>query len=202
VIRIDVSSNIAEIRRAFPRIAEELQDKALVRALNRTGSTVRTAAVREIRAEYPGFKAAATRDAMRMRQATREDPAFTLEVRGRRLPLIDFSARQTRRGVSVNIKGRKVIGRAFIARMKSGHVGVFARVQPDSPKGSPVFRYGPGSRIHRRGSDIPITELDTMSVPRAFMQKKIQQSMRRVAVDALVKNYRAELNYQSIRARA
>lgn len=199
MIRLDIRSNIADVQRRFDKLSEEVKDKALVRALNRTGTTVRAAATREIRAEYPGLKAAAIREAMRIRNATRGDLTMTIEVRGHRLKLIDFSARQTKRGVSVRVKGRSVITHAFIQKMRSGHQGVFARVHPGS-KGNPRFRFGKGSRIARKGADLPIVELTTLSLPRAFMHQKIQRTLKRLALDTVVKNYRSELNYQSIRA--
>ena len=46
-------------------------------------------------------------------------------------PLADFGARQTKRGVTVVIRkggSRTLIPGAFLATMKSGHVGVFTRV--------------------------------------------------------------------------
>lgn len=48
---------------------------------------------------------------------------------GKEVPLGKYPSRQTRRGVSimVNRGQRKLIRGAFIARMKSGHVGVFMR---------------------------------------------------------------------------
>ena len=45
----------------------------------------------------------------------------------KRIPLFDFGARQTKRGVSYNLGGRKTLAGAFIATMPTGHEGVFMR---------------------------------------------------------------------------
>lgn len=57
------------------------------------------------------------------------DGVWTMRVRGEPMPLGAFKFRQGKKGVYVTInKGnRRLIRGAFVARMRSGHVGVFAR---------------------------------------------------------------------------
>lgn len=58
-----------------------------------------------------------------------DDLVWTLRIDGSPIPVADYPYRQQRRGVKVRInKGSpKLIAGAFVATMKSGHVGVFVR---------------------------------------------------------------------------
>ena len=86
------------------------------------------------------------------------DPlVWGLTAKAKPVPLLAFGARQTKRGVSVEVtKGKRtIIPHAFIATMQSGHKGVFVR------KGS--------KQIARKGSYVgkarqPIKELFSASV--------------------------------------
>lgn len=64
------------------------------------------------------------------RSADIDAMVWTMHVHGKEVPLGKYPARQTKRGVSVQVnKGgkRTLIRGAFIAQMRSGHVGVFMR---------------------------------------------------------------------------
>ena len=83
-----------------------------------------------------------------------------------------------RQKVSVEIlRGKRVtFNRAFIARMKSGHVGVFERKKLGSKNydssGRFRSRYGKGSRItNRNKSDAPIGSLFSFSIAKGFTNK-------------------------------
>ena len=195
MIRVEIKSNIADVRKRFGELAKNVEEKATVSALNRTATTVRAAAVREIRKEYPGLKAGGIREELAITRATRAKLEATVSLRGGRIPLIDFSARPTNKGVTVQVKrGRKLIPHAFIATMKNGHKGVFVR----SKGGKPVqFRFGPGSRVAKRGHDLAIAELTGISLPRAFVNRNVQVVLKRLARETFVKNFTAELKYRS-----
>lgn len=195
MIRVEIKSNIEDVRRRFATLAKDVEEKATVSALNRTATTVRAAAVREIRKEYPGLKAGGIRDELAITRATRARLEATVTLRGSRIPLINFGARQTRRGVSVQVKrGRTIIPHAFIATMKNGHRGVFVRIKGGKPL---QFRYGPGSRIAKKGRDLPIAELTGISLPRAFVNRNVQAVLKRLAADTFTKNFAAGLAYRS-----
>lgn len=122
--------------RGVDELAEELKmepyriTKAMARAMTRavdTGATLMSRLiagdtglpVREVRAGLAVAHAA---------QLEREVSA-ALGSKLARLPLTVFGPRQTRRGVSYKFGGgRKVVESAFMAKMKSGHEGVFKRV--------------------------------------------------------------------------
>lgn len=151
--------------------------KATVSALNKTIVSERAEAVRLIRKDF-NVKASDVRNALTISKAN----AGRLEARmfgdgSPGIPLYDFSpapksAPSTRRrgkgytpakGISVMVtKGnRKRITGAFVARMKSGHIGVFQRVEGkftrDRKRQAISEKFGP--------SPIRILESDRYAIP-------------------------------------
>ncbi|WP_080436323.1 hypothetical protein [Burkholderia ubonensis] len=113
---------------------------------------MRTGASREIRAAGYNLKAGTIRKTLSATRATPARLIAALTATGRPIPLINYGARQTTKGVTVRVKnGSKTLRHAFIATMASGHIGVFERV-------------GTGhKRVTRNGraywSGLPIREL-------------------------------------------
>lgn len=131
---------------------------ALVRALNRGIRSARPVMVREIARDI-GLRAKDVRDAMPMRDATKNRPEATLGAGLKRIPLIDFRAtgpepsRGRGRGVSYRLQGgRSRIPSAFIATMQSGHRGVFSR----------------GNKRQSTSGRLPISELFGPSLGHVF----------------------------------
>jgi hypothetical protein len=114
--------------------------KALIRSLRRAVNSGRSLVARRVASDL-GIRASDAREAI----ATDVVAKGTHEVEGSiaasrtRLPLIRFRARQTRQGVTYRYGSqRKVFKHAFIAKLKSGHEGVFTRELPSerrSPRG-------------------------------------------------------------------
>lgn len=118
----------------FDRYPSKAQ-RVIVRAINRGIVAARTQIVRDV-ARDSGLQVSAVRKAISQRNATIGAPAARIGAGLKRLPLIDFGARGPEpsrgRGRGVSYKaatgGRGRIESAFIARMRSGHRGVFRRV--------------------------------------------------------------------------
>lgn len=116
--------------REYPRRTQT----ATARALNRALTTGR-ATMASLIAKDMGLKVGAAKETVRVRQATSANLEVRLEASLRRIPLYDFSAkgpvpsRGRGRGVTYKIgsAGRSRIETGFIARMASGHLGVFKR---------------------------------------------------------------------------
>ena len=112
--------------------------KALERTLNRTGPGMRTDAVREIRAHY-NLPVKRIRQDLSVTKASAKTGRLEVRVRakGKKLPLIAFKTRPAspttkppKAGVLVSVRkdqAGKRLKRGFVARMGSGHVGVFER---------------------------------------------------------------------------
>lgn len=120
-VRLDFKS-LDDLAAAFP--------KGTASALNKVAASTKTAASEAIRQIYNIKKSDVDRGIGKLSKARADNLRASIHVRGPRLPLIYFAARQLKPGVSVNVKrasGRKLIPHAFIADMKSGHRGVYER---------------------------------------------------------------------------
>lgn len=150
--------------------------QALTLAVNKTVRSARTRVTRLIASEL-ALKTSDVRDKnLRMRLANYRSIEASIRVSGRRIPLIRFAARQGKKGVSYRIRrsgGRSTLAGAFIARMPSGHQGVFIRT--GSPQMSRTPAAGTSKRLGRRKGmgfltrpRLPITERFGPSVPMAL----------------------------------
>jgi hypothetical protein len=197
-MRVDISSNISRVRLEVKAIADDVQSKATVRALNRAGRAVITEAPREVAKAY-NVKIGTIKRQMKLQPAQRGRLTAVVRIYGKRIPLSEFSARQTPRGVTVSIRrNRKLIRGAFLRTMRSGHRGVFVRAQNSRgiAGGDIPFRRGKGSRIAPKGqNDLPIAQLFTLSVPTMVLDKQILAATKKVAVAVFEKNFRQQVDY-------
>lgn len=173
MISVDIRSDVARLTRNLEAFEREAIPKALSRSLNRTAEQARTQASREIRTHYYVSARAISR-AIKIIRAREREPTAAVEGTGPPLPLVAFGARPTKRGVSVAVKRghRKLIRGAFIARMKSGHLGVFGRGEYVGGKFIPRLK-----RLRRGGNDLPITELKTIGVPVAMRSRAVLRAV-------------------------
>ena len=106
--------------------------KVISRGINRTATMSRTEIVNQISANL-SLKKKVIRDRLRLEKATYQKWQARITVRTKRIPLMEFKARQNKKGVSYLIEkgqGRKRIDSAFEATMASGHRGIFKRKGP------------------------------------------------------------------------
>lgn len=158
---MQVRLNTAQWDRALAQLGRGNATKAAVRALNRTGSNAKTAWVRDISKDM-GLPQKDVRDAITIKKATPQKPTVVLSATTKRIPLIRFKARATKRnGVTAKLPGGAGrYAKAFIARVmgknKDGssgdHLGVFERntvirSRKGKKRGSPALgihqKYGP-----------------------------------------------------------
>jgi len=179
-----VETNVAQGLNALLALKAGLEKKATSRALNRVIQMARTDASKTIRQQY-AFKAAEVKATMRIFNASQYKLEATLNSKGKRTPLIKMGARQKAKGVSVKIgKQRKLIKGAFIATMKSGHTGVFIRLE--------------GTVAGKRGKPIlnrKIKELYTIGVPEAFGARVVSQSMVALVKDKFPERLQHEIEW-------
>jgi hypothetical protein len=164
----DAHAGILSLKNRFPF--------AIKRAVKRAATSGRAEMVKLIGADT-GLPAKRIRDDIKLVEVG--DTGMMLEVQGKRIPLVDFKAkgpepsRGRGRGVSYTLPGSKGrVDTAFIARMQSGHRGVFVRT-------------GPGR--------LPIRELFGPSMVRVF-EKFLPEGAAR-ANEALATNLRSEINF-------
>lgn len=191
--------------------------RAILLATTRTGNKLieraKTSGLREIDRIY-GIGPRAFEKYVEVRLATEGEFEVSIRVTGKQLPLYHFDPRPTKKGVSVKIKGRRVlIPHAFMARMRSGHVGVFARgayggkgVRGERLSGEAFgrFKFARGSQRVRglrpkgkgsRRSGLPVNELYTFTPSEALTNEQVEDAMFKRVQDDLPKVMRQELNF-------
>ena len=144
------NTSLQNLATAFPRAGAS--------ALNKMATQAKTEASRRVRARY-NIKKSDLDSNFKMKRANINHLESSVTASGKRLPLIDFGARQRKVGVSVMvIRGqRKVVAHAFITTMRSGHEGVFRRTGKER---------------------LPIQELVSLSVPKMFGSRNIMAAMK------------------------
>lgn len=191
-ISISVKSDFSAIERALTHAQHAALPSARRRTLNKLAQYAKSEAVRSIRSRWR-FKAATIRKSISIKRANYK--ALEAEVRaiGQNSPIIDFAARQTRKGVTVGVsKGkRKLIKGAFVATMKSGHKGVFKRSAKATrrTKGRPTTS----------SPNLPIEEVYTIGVPQAFASIAVSNALRKTVADRLRNTYEHELSFELTR---
>jgi hypothetical protein len=162
----------------------ENSNKALCRAINKSLSGAKTDSAKEI---YQVLNLAQKRikENMQIKRATYKNLNAKLWSTGESIPLIDYGATGVKSGgITVKIKknqGKKSIRGAFVARMKSGHVGIFWRTEgPGSHRpsaeigaGIPIGQVGPETYFTFPGiwpeeRRLPILELKGTKVEDVF----------------------------------
>jgi hypothetical protein len=109
-----------------------LKRKALSSSINRALTSGRTIIRRQIQKEL-NVSTEAVQRTIGIRGATEASPGGSIVVSRKPTPLMAYHPTQTRNGVHVRVrKGRGVetLPLAFIAKLASGHIGVFVRYGP------------------------------------------------------------------------
>lgn len=174
MLRVDIRHNINQAVDQLAKFSRDMADKAVTRAINKTAQQAKTSAGREIKDQYQISTRVIGRS-ISIRRAGRGVMQAVITATGKPLPLIAFQAKKDSRGVSVQIKGRRVVvPHAFIATMKSGHKGVFAR---GGYKGGFERNGKQFGRFQFGKQRFPIGELFTFSVPQGFSNKMVKDKV-------------------------
>ncbi|MFM0243794.1 phage tail protein [Paraburkholderia sediminicola] len=169
MLDLSVHADVKGITASMAKYVGE-QQKAVIRALNKTATQARTAASVEVRGAGYNIKASAIKKSFVIKRASRGNLVVVLTATGARIPLINYGARQTKSGVSFSVKnGRKTMRHAFIATMKSGHIGVFERTGKGHKK---VVRNGKTVR-----TGLPIKELLGPSIPQSLANEAVEKAL-------------------------
>jgi len=126
-VKVD-KAQLARVERMLQRIPRQFP-RVMARALNKTATTVRSKTVKAAAAET-GVKQKTLRRNTFIRRARFRNLVAVVILKQTRIPAVELSARQTRRGVTIRTgKGRReVLRHAFITTMPTGHRGVFRRL--------------------------------------------------------------------------
>lgn len=172
MIKLDVKLDVKAITASIAQIAKE-QEKAVVRALNKTAAQARTEAARSVRAAGYNIKIAAIKKSFTISKARSRHLVVTLKSTGEQIKLINYGARQSKSGVSVQVlEGRQVLRHVFLAKNARGGVGIFERVDRQGGKHKVVVRNGKKVRI-----GLPIKELFGPSIPQALSNEIVEKAL-------------------------
>lgn len=146
---------VDSLRRKMTTAEKSVFPRAAARALNNTARSVRTQTVKDVSAAM-GFKQASVRRRIvTTKRATPKDLIAVIEAKGKPLNLINFEARELKRGgVSHKAWGRRQQNKAlFIRKMPNGkfivvkrHERADKKISKGPNKGAPALQavWGPG----------------------------------------------------------
>ena len=175
---ITMKLDLKAVKSRLKSVVDDVQGKALPRALNKIAAQTKVQAARQIRDAGYGIKIGDIKAAIAINQARANSLVAVVKATGRPIGLIKYGARQTKSGVTVAVKkGRKAIPHAFIATMPNGHKGVFIRT------GNTHKKVNKSGKTYWSG--LQIKELFGPSVPSAFINQTVQ--------DALIANIRDKM---------
>lgn len=181
MIEVKVQHNMASFVTELTSAVEDIKDKVMVRAINKMADQVKVAASRAVRDAGYKLAAADIKRQIKINYANRSRLRAEIVARGRPIPLYQYGARQVGSGVSVSVKsGRKVIQGAFIAKMPSGHVGVFVR-EPNAKHRKVTTGAKPSWHA------LPIRELFGPSIPDAVGNQAVQDALQQLIVEKFPK---------------
>ena len=103
--------------------------QVMSRAINKTSKSAKTQIVKELRKDI-NSTAKGINKAIRSTRATTSTWQSIINILDRRIPLISFKAKPTKKGTTYKVRvsgGRELAESAFIQTMKSGHKGVCKR---------------------------------------------------------------------------
>lgn len=156
-MRLTITTDFKDVNRALASMPREIGNRAAASTLNKVAAQAKTQMVREITSEF-NLTAKKVREKLAIRRASFKGGLFGMEAelfssaKKRSINLINFSARQVGKGVSVKIKKggpRKLVRSAFIGN-----------------SGRTVFK--------RRGKErLPIDPVQTIDVPMMFNTRRV-----------------------------
>ncbi len=201
-MRIEVNQAQIDETKALLGDVKDGAATVLARSMNRANKGIATDSAKEIAKEL-NLKQATIKKNYALNNATVAKLSANFRSTGRPIPLIEYGACQVKNGVSVQVKkskGRKVIPMAFIAKMKSGHLGVFTRKKEylgtGRPTGTPKSGYlytqpGTWSRRYR----LPVEEMYGPRVEDVFSNDDVMGKVIAGAEDRLQKTMEQQTEY-------
>lgn len=178
MMKLDVRLDLKEVQKYLTDVQRKRVPRAASRAINKTLTNVRTEASKQIR-QKRALKAGVVRQAMSIVRATVARLAGSLNASGRPIPLREYAARRTKKGVTVKVTpgARKLVthqgNKGFIVDRIGGHV--FAREGKQR---------------------LPIKKLYGPSIPATFLKEKVVAAMHRVAGANWPKRFAEELRHE------
>ena len=133
-MEVKVKSNMKKAIRAIGNVPKKYIQKALVTSLNKVGGEVVTQAKRELK-DATGLKAGVVAKKIKKDKARKGDETYSIHIKSRYLNVIEFGARQTKKGVSAKVWGkRKVYRGTFIGSGRNSGKQLVFKKRKNAPK--------------------------------------------------------------------
>ena len=133
-MEVKVNSNFKKALRDIGNVPRKYVQKAMVTALNKVGAEVVTQAKRELK-DATGLKAGVVGKKIKKDKARKGDETYSIHIKSRYLNAIEFGARQTKKGVSAKIWGKRKIYRgAIIGSGRNSGKQLFFKTSKRNPK--------------------------------------------------------------------
>lgn len=184
-LEIEKKQQIEEIQRRFKKnLSEKVILNATASAINRALSRSIPKINKSVRAKYNINAKYLKRIAYVCEKAKPTSLYGTLGLSPHPVPIIGFRPKQTKEGIAVSVKkgSRKLIRKGFIATMKSGHTGVFARGIYGKGRLGFVF----GNFINSKGK-IAVNEINTASPFAMGLNRAVAKEVREFMDQEVVK---------------
>lgn len=203
-MQFEVKMDTKKLLKQMESYKTEAIPKATVTAINRTAKETVTEIKRVLTENY-AIKSSDVGRVLKVYNATAANPAAKIIAKDKQLGFSPSSARinsakwkatKTRgKGVKISIKkgSKESLKHAFIATMKSGHIGVFERDLSKGKKDRTIIRNGKKYII----KDEQIKEVVGPSLPYLLKADSIVDRINKFINERLIKNFKQNLKYFS-----
>ena len=169
---MEIDIKLEGIDKVVAKMRPDIYKKSLNKTLNDIGSKVKTQSTKAVRQRY-NIKAKTVKDNMQVKRSRYSDLSFALHIASGRRNIINFGARQVKKGVNVKVKktsGVKLVKGAFIGN-----------------NGRTVFKRVKDKRL-------PIKAIKTLSIPQMF-NKDIMQEVDKDASSNFNKRFKTNFEF-------
>jgi len=133
-MEVKVNSNFKKALRDIGNVPRKYIQKAMVTALNKVGAEVFTQAKRELK-DATGLKVGVVAKGLKKDKARKGDETYSIHIKSRYLNVIEFGARQTKKGVSAKVWGnRKIYRGTFIGSGRNSGKQLVFKKRKNAPK--------------------------------------------------------------------
>lgn len=187
-------SQLADVNRMLLGMQSAI-GKVIQQSVNRTLTGVRTDATNEVANVITPTKTA-IRKTMTVKNMTQASGNAYMRCTGAPLNLIEFKARQTQKGVTVQVlqgSSRTLLKHGFIAKMKSGKELVIRRKYPGPRR--PWDKQMPYGKLPKKYR-LPVRGLTSLAIPEVMGHEPTMNKIMELGGDRLQKNLEDRLKYE------
>lgn len=190
--KISIRHNFPDVARSMERLADDVGNKAMVRALNTTINQGKAEMARDISKEFR-ISVSTAKERLSVTKAIMRTGAIRFEAK--------LEATKKGKGRSMNLIAFETGTLTKRTAKKAGRAGAAGQL------GFQILRGGgrkviPGAFVGNKGRTVfiregkgrtPIKALNTIDVPQMFNTKRVNQVVRRVMIERFGENFKREL---------